>query len=95
MEKEPLLGELPQRAPVPKSRRILTTIRVLAIAFAASFVACYSWTGYWPLDYVLYSPAERVLIRNPLIGMFLLSVCYTIALCPISLQAPTPSTNSF
>ena len=69
MEKEPLLGELPPEAIVPKSRRIFTAIRVLAFTFAASFAACYSWTGYWPLDYVLYSPAERVLIRNPLIGM--------------------------
>jgi membrane dipeptidase len=42
---------------------------VLAFTFAASFAACYSWTGYWPLDYVVYSPAERVLVRNPLIGM--------------------------
>lgn len=69
MEKEPLLGGLPREAMTPKSRRWLTAIRVLAITFAASFAACYSWTGYWPLDYVIYSPAERVLVRNPLIGM--------------------------
>ena len=83
MEKEPLLGELPQKTAAPKPRRILTAIRVLAFTFAASFAACYSWTGYWPLDYVMYSPAERVLIRNPLIGVYLLSSSCLIVLGPV------------
>lgn len=73
MEKEPLLGGgLPREAAAPKSRRWLAAIRVLAIGFAASFAACYAYTGYWPLDYIVYSPAERVLVRNPLIGMHIL-----------------------
>ncbi|KAG9565846.1 hypothetical protein KCU71_g5010, partial [Aureobasidium melanogenum] len=68
MEKEPLLGgDLPREVAPPKSRRLLTAIRVLAITFATSFAACYAYTGYWPLDYIVYSPAERVLVRNPLI----------------------------
>jgi len=95
MEKEPLLGELPREAAAPKSRRILTAIRVLAITFAASFAACYSWTGYWPLDYVMYSPAERVLIRNPLIGVYLLSSSCAILLGPVSSQASISCTDLF
>jgi membrane dipeptidase len=80
MEKEPLLGGgLPREAAPPKSRRLLTAIRVLAITSAASFAACYAYTGYWPLDYVVYSPAERVLVRNPLIGMHILFPPLTIA----------------
>lgn len=68
MEKEPLLGELPREATKPKTRSLITAIRLLAFTFAASFAGCYFLTGFWPLDYVVYSPAERVLIRNPLIG---------------------------
>lgn len=68
MEKEPLLGDLPREAAKPKSRSIITAIRLLAFTFVASFAGCYFLTGFWPLDYVVYSPAERVLIRNPLIG---------------------------
>lgn len=93
MEKEPLLGELPREATVPKSRRILRIVRVLAFTFAASFAACYSWTGYWPLDYVIYTPAERVLTRNPLIGMWLLLFSHLIALYLVSMQASNPLTD--
>jgi hypothetical protein len=93
MEKEPLLGEMPREATVPKSRRILRIIRVFAFTFAASFAACYSWTGYWPLDYVIYTPAERVLTRNPLIGMWLLRFCRSIALYLVQVQALSPLTD--
>ena len=95
MEKGPLLGELPRKTAAPNLRRILTAIRVLAFTFAASFAACYSWTGYWPLDYVMYSPAERVLIRNPLIGVYLLSSSCLIVLGPVSSQALVSCTDLF
>lgn len=68
MEKKPLLGDLTREAANPKSHSLITAIRLLAFTFAASFAGCYFLTGFWPLDYVVYSPAERVLIRNPLIG---------------------------
>lgn len=82
MEKEHLLGGRLRHEPAtPKSRRWLIAIRVLAITFAASFAACYSLTGYWPLDYIVYSPAERILVRNPLIGMHFPRSSVAIILC--------------
>ena len=96
MEKEPLLGGgLPREAAPPKSRRLLTAIHLLAITFAASFAACYAYTGYWPLDYIVYSPAERVLVRNPLIGMHILVSFLPLPSVQFNVYtSQSPSTNS-
>lgn len=60
-----------EEQPRPRKLYIWLSIVVIICQVCATFqVGCRLATGFWPAQYFDLSPAQRILHKNPLIGMY-------------------------